>query len=337
MPFIKEQGHRQHISGFDNLRILAAFAVVWIHGSDTNRIAHNMAGFAVFAVPVFLLISIFLTIESLAHNPSLTFPQFFRHRVKRLMPAYLVWTVIYLLVRWMKHAVVLNQPLQIDWPIVLLCGGAAYQLWFVPALLYWSVCFFFLFRAVTRPHSHRVLFYLCLLLALGSILACMIIRHQYNIGNDHGIRLFFAGYMLGNTGFIFVAILAWLMWRSSLFNRLKVYPLTAGVLLLCGAMAFRYIHQDLPYVYCFAIGLFICALYLPSGPSRYFSPLAKYSFGIYLAHGVFVEGFQVILGLMHINGTSFPITISVIFCSFLCSLLTSAILYRQHYLRWIVC
>ena len=50
----------KHISGFDYLRGLAAFAVVWIHASYTNDTLAYLSRVNTYAVPAFILMSIYL-------------------------------------------------------------------------------------------------------------------------------------------------------------------------------------------------------------------------------------------------------------------------------------
>ena len=49
-----------HINGFDYLRVIAAFSVVWIHGCHTNSTMSELNILNNYAVPVFILVSIYL-------------------------------------------------------------------------------------------------------------------------------------------------------------------------------------------------------------------------------------------------------------------------------------
>lgn len=50
----------KHISGFDYLRGLAAFSVVWIHASYTNNTLAYLSRVNTYTVPAFILMSIYL-------------------------------------------------------------------------------------------------------------------------------------------------------------------------------------------------------------------------------------------------------------------------------------
>ncbi len=126
----------------DALRVAACLAVVLIHTSAgwPGRIALALNQLARFSVPLFLLLSGF------GHGgaPEERWPRALRRRLGRVLPPYLLWSVVYLLVDaafGRPHAAPLRD---------LLCGTAYMHLYYIFVLSQFLLLCPLLQRAATR-------------------------------------------------------------------------------------------------------------------------------------------------------------------------------------------
>jgi len=331
----------RHIRGFDTLRLIALFAVVWIHGSDTNPLAGRLRDLgADAAVPAFLLMAAYLMMASLSKSPAPPFGDFMRRRWTRLGLPYLAWTVLYLLFRLAKHTFAVKQPLVVDWVPTVFCGAAAYHLWFIPALLYLTALFFPLFRAA-RDRAGPWAPIVALLLAAAMLGAFLVVEARHAI--TPGVSGFLLLRLLGYGACMPLGAAIWLAEHGP---RQWLRPRTGpGVPLLAvgmwaAAVAVRpFPHVELLYVTLLALGAFLLALAWPRTEQpvpRWLAETSALTFGIYLVHGMCVEGLQVVAGMAHVSITGFPATLGIIVASYGLSLLGAAGLSRVPACRWLV-
>lgn len=342
----KTQKDKHYIVGFDYLRVFAAFAVVWIHGSDPNRMARSFQVYTSFAVPCFILISFFLTQQKLAgRSRDTSYFSFMISRFQRLAPAYFAWSAGYMFLRLVKRIYVSHLPFNVDWISVLFCGAASYQLWFVPALLVWSAVFTPIMRVeikkkpLTTCWGGILIFSGFFLLLVGTEL-----KNVIKVPDGYEV----IKHMAGTTGYAAIGMGAW--WLYSLFGRyssmagngvrqiLKGFILMVSVLIV--VIAFGGVLIEKPkwiFSLFYPTGVFLIFLtpFFPVNKlvSRYLAPC---SFGIYLCHGIFVEGFQVMAGMGGWDIANFSVTFIIIMASFIVSLLLCVFLIRHRYTKWLV-
>ena len=134
---MNSHAHRQRIVWADILRIVAAFAVVWIHVSAAYQkgavpwefrawTAIILRLLVAFAVPSFFMLSGMLFLDS--HRT--VSPSKIATACGRLLRAYLFWSLVYLLILPGRPGF---PPTSHD--IVRLLRGSAGPLWFIPAIL----------------------------------------------------------------------------------------------------------------------------------------------------------------------------------------------------------
>ena len=84
----------------DGLRAVAALAVVMIHVSAgrMNPVGVSCNQIARFAVPMFIMLSGYGHMHSWLQHSGQSAVQTAKRRLKRVLPAYLVWSVLYLAV-----------------------------------------------------------------------------------------------------------------------------------------------------------------------------------------------------------------------------------------------
>ncbi len=164
----------QRNPNIDLLRVIAAFAVVWLHvsvwvvlGDPSVESPWWWAGnlvdsFTRWSVPVFVMISGALLLSA---PPSSSPLDFWRKRLTRLLPALIFWTLVYFAFRYF-----LEPPF--GWKDViksLLKGNAYYHTWYIYMLVGLTFITPYL-QTLVRALSRRALLYLilgCFIMAAG--------------------------------------------------------------------------------------------------------------------------------------------------------------------------
>jgi peptidoglycan/LPS O-acetylase OafA/YrhL len=140
------------LASLDTARFLAAVGVVWIHACQTDETA-SWAAVGRFAVPFFSATAGYLSVLSLTKHAPASLWSFASSRFTRLYLPFLAWSIIYLLFKLTKKAVM---PMaETDLPgLEFLIAGGAYHLWFIPFLL---VTTFTIYAAckITGNRSYR--------------------------------------------------------------------------------------------------------------------------------------------------------------------------------------
>ena len=324
---------RAHVHGFDWLRVAGIAGVVWIHGCDTNALARRWSSLAAFAVPVFVLMSFFLVQRSLLnHGATAPLPALLRRRFARLLPAYLVWSLAYLLIRWLKHRFLGSQTEALNPLSALLSGGASYQLYFVAALIYWSPFALPLALLNARLAGDRLAGAVIgnAVLGGGLLLAAAWLRHWHTFPP----HLFLLQQMVAFSGFVPLGMAGalWVHRRtpSPLLLRIGVAAgLTGVVWLFAGPVGSIALVSSLAF---FVWGMFACVSPAPA-PVR---AVAAWSYGIFLVHGFFLEGLQLLFARASLPLPTLGGTVTVIVLAFLLSCLLCALLNRIPRLRWLV-
>ena len=326
-----------HILGFDYLRVAAVFAVVWIHGSDTNPSALRLQDFCAFAVPCFILMSAYLSVESFAAKRGMELKRFLFSRAGRLMPAYFAWSFIYLAFRFCKHRFISGTSFPVDWVSVIFFGGASYQLWFVPALFIWSVVIAPLMLLTARKRWPAAAGVAMVFSGATIYIIGLTVLHVVKIPAGYEM----VKYLLGDTGYVFIGIGLWLLFRavkgsekySERLGSNLVGMAFMGLLLVDLRLGAR---RDW-FTPLFSLSVFWMSLRRgdPANSliAKYLSPCA---FGIYLSHGIFVEGLQTAAGRAGISVGSFYTTAGIILSAFVCSSALCILLRMRKETRWLV-
>jgi peptidoglycan/LPS O-acetylase OafA/YrhL len=326
-PEVKKSTQVRDIAGFDYLRVLAIFSVVWIHGCDTNWLARQAQWLTAFAVPSFVFLTAFLMYLSVTRNEDLTFKTYIIRRIVRLVPAFVVWSALYVIARSIKGFLSYGDLPKFDWVSILFTGGASYQLYFVPTVLYLSLLFLPL-ALVGRTQSRYF--------AIGTgalAMACL------SGGNFLLSRLdepsLFTSAILQYTGYFPLAfsLVSLINDRSSKKLALVSIVSIAFVLIL---YQMRLIPTNL-YVLLLAVlvvtGLFSANL---APVPRFWKNISIFSFGIYLCHAFFIEGLQWWITSAGIEVARFEVTLAVILLSFFLSVLACNLITKLNRLRFLV-
>ncbi len=141
------------LPGLDAGRFVAAAAIIWLHTLAIRPSYAWVADAGRFAVPFFVFSAMVLLGESLRRrrerrDDQSGFGVYVRGRFLRIYVPFLVWTVIYFILRDAKHLIHNSSPgISID-PAVLLVG-TTHHLWFLP--------FIFLLTVIAYPIIQSIL------------------------------------------------------------------------------------------------------------------------------------------------------------------------------------
>ncbi|MBO3460919.1 acyltransferase [Aetokthonos hydrillicola Thurmond2011] len=183
--------HKQRLIGIDLFRGIAAYAVCIIHADAVM----TFSGFSVddwmtgltqmsrFAVPFFLAASFYLMTNKLYKIDShFSFFANFKSRFIRLFIPYLCWSIIYMLLRLIEalgtHKGLAN--LFQDPVLVILLGGSAFHLYFLPLLF--SGSFLLIFAQYLAKRNIKII-------SLISLFILSIIIYEIMIVSGNGFQL----------------------------------------------------------------------------------------------------------------------------------------------------
>lgn len=270
------------IRQMDGLRAVAALAVVMIHVSAgrMNPVGVCCNQTARFAVPLFVMLSGCGHMHSWLQHSGQSAVQTAKRRLKRVLPAYLVWSVLYLAVDAVfgkPHA----HPIK-----NLLTGGSYVHLYYIFILVQLILLSELFCRAVERHPA------VTLLLSAGLTLGMEIVLYLLTIGRLQW-RFPVAPIGLFVCWPLFYTVGAWLA-KSGLSDRLRLrvclplWVLSAILVLLTeehSAAAYKMGLRPDATVYTLLTWAVLWALFsrLPEIPKP-LQFIARHSFGLYLAH-----------------------------------------------------
>lgn len=124
---------KQYIGSFDLLRVVAAIAVIWIHTMEVGQLGPTVI-WCRFAVPAFTAVSVFLMALSLKDKDYRSLLAQAPRRAWRIYRLFLIWNVVYLLARLIKHLVLSEgHPIRPGFASIFVAGFVGH-LWYLPFL-----------------------------------------------------------------------------------------------------------------------------------------------------------------------------------------------------------
>ncbi|MCG5060320.1 MAG: acyltransferase [Limnoraphis sp. WC205] len=308
------------LTGVDLFRGFAIYGVILLHSDEGMSFRppgwERILEYSGFAVPFFLATSFYLGFVKIYSTPG----QYnLKSRLTRLMIPYLVWTGIYILYKVLKYLVTnkinsVNQLFQ-DPVGLILFGGAAFQLYFLPLLATGTIWVKPLSSFTQKKQNILVLFSL---LIFSLIIYELVLSSGNTFLNGAGVAFqtwhnTLPGNLKDNQ--IMRIILVFLAWTIRCFPYIFMAMILAnpGVnkklqkkslgytvfMLISFCLVNGWGHIYLPEVL-YEIGRGYMALLLAIALSNYLPEnkwiknLAFCSFGIYLIHLLVVETFQII-------------------------------------------
>ena len=276
------------LPGLDPMRVVAAYAVIWIHTPQSEELRASVA-FGRAAVPFFLGTSVLLLLRSLANQLStrspddvhsnVRFAPFVRGRCQRLLLPFAAWSAIYLALKVVKKWLAPHQPNDFPGSEALIVG-TAYHLWFLPYLFAVSLLCFLAGRAAL--HSGRTT--LSATLAFGLGVACVATPCPYALYLPEAVTFMW----LATPGVLWAYALA-ILYVQTPRTRFQAFEdwisVGAAILMIVATALLWHVGRDATLEAIAGIAMVVIAV--ATKPSRWFQRLgvlAPISFGIYLSH-----------------------------------------------------
>lgn len=201
---MKTHEKKNYLVSLDILRTLAIVAVIMIHTTtksldvtgyhvEKTRMSLFLNQAARFAVPLFFFISGFVL--ELNYKEEFHYSTYFKKRASRIILPYIFWSIIYEFIIHQQHQFSITS---LSFLNTLLLGTASYQLYFIPSLIIFYLCF---------PLLHNHLYFLkkkVILIPLIILeIVLLIIDYQINqISLPTPIRIVLLNYLLFLFGMI---------------------------------------------------------------------------------------------------------------------------------------
>lgn len=325
----EEHVQRMHarFAAVDLAKLAAAAAVVWIHVTNCEE-SRALLPLCRFAVPFFTCAAVYFVLQKIACN-EVPFAAYCIQRAQRLYLPFVVWSLVYLAARELKHKV-LGFGAPIDFSPALLLNGTAHHLWFLPFICLVSIVAYGLARALPPPRPERRTTWAAGFLLGGVALAfvrCPVpfrsTEHPFSYFIDHAWEALPAAF--------FGAGLFWLLATRRPGRVVRWAVLAVGLAVILSEFIYR--GRTITANVAGACLLFFTA----TQPNRTWmnavSPWAQLAFVIYLVHVLFVEALQSI-AIRFGTIRSLPTDLSVWALSLIVSAIAARSFVRFSSLRW---
>jgi fucose 4-O-acetylase-like acetyltransferase len=291
----------------DAARGLGCIAVIWVHTVIDSPDLARSAALARFGTPFFALAAIFFLLHGLSSRAS-GWRDYSLQRFRRLYFPFLLWSVIYLLLRTGKRTFLTSDgPVRLDLPRLLL--GTARHLWFLPFILMACIACYPLRSLLPRLRSGRV--------ALGiAFLVAGVTVARIRCPDFRGIEPYIGKWYMN--AWMFVPAILWGIALGAIYpllpRRLSGSPLLSVIglaILICSGI-WLWFATEIPFVDTRSVpslprnltglGLLLIALYPLKSPLL--TPLAafgKTTYGVYLSHLLFVDPLQLLARRAHLG------------------------------------
>jgi len=291
----------------DAARGLACIGVIWVHTVIDSPDLARSASLTRFGTPFFVLAAIFFLLTGLSTKASAGWAAYALQRFNRLYIPFLVWSVVYLLLRTGKRSLITGEGLvKLDSSRLLL--GTARHLWFLPFILMACVACYPLRYLLPRLRLGRIL------LAIG-FAAVGVIVARIRCPDIHSVEPYIGKWYMN--AWMFVPGICWGIALAAIhpllpgkFTRTPLIALLGGAILI-GATIWLWFGSQVPFVDTRSVpslprnlaglGLLLIALYPWNAPVL--APLAAFgrtTYGIYLVHLLFVDPLQLLARRAHL-------------------------------------
>jgi fucose 4-O-acetylase-like acetyltransferase len=276
---------------------MAAMGVIWMHVVVDSPELARATSLTRFGTPFLTIAAIFYLIYGgLSSKPLGDFRSYAKHRFVRLYLPFLIWSLIFLVLRNGKRLLMTDDGWVLLGPSRLFMGTARH-LWFLPFILLAGLACFHLRAIVPKLGRGRIVFG-TVAAALGVVVA--LIRCPDIPALDFWIGRFYMN------AWMFIPSILWAIALAAVFpllpEKLTGTPFIAilGLLILIGSTVALWHGSQIPVVDTRSIpslprnlaglGLFMVSLYPFKTPLL--SPLAalgRATYGVYLVHLLFVD------------------------------------------------
>lgn len=302
----------------DFLKLIAAFGVITIHLSPSTGDGELLSAFfSSFAVPYFLVISLFFFIKRVDSLPS---PHIGKLRLDRILVPYVAWSLVYVLMRWLKFSMN-SQSFSVNLLPTAVYGGGAVHLYFIPLLLMFQA-FAFGFCLVSKgPRWWPA--------ALVVLTGAALFGHIGSVSNFFGFQNSI------ESGLLYVLLAFMLVWTQSTAARRSAAAifgvLFISLFIICLSFMPSYASLGLwPARPLIGFGLSAFVLSLPLRSSNVFaSVIFSCSYGIFLAHFLFIESFEFTLPRIGLQLAPYSFFSKILFSSLIAACSVALILFTR--------
>lgn len=290
--WMEEVEMEQRYRTFDYLRGLSILAVVLIHLTVPTAIAEETGGIILnqitrFGVPVFVFLSGWgLTIAE-SYERSASYLSFLKKRLSKVLPAYLVWNIIYVL-----YGVVLEDVTVTTGEFLsnFFYGTNYPHLYFVPLI----VLFYLAFPILRKMGETHWGLFVSFMITIGSLEFYPILKEGFTQNQNPFNWLFYFvfGIWIAEHGeFIQKQLNPY--WVTILLSVSLIYVLLEPIALADGLT----LEQTRPSVLFYSVFFILSTITAPRWLKlfhRLLTPLSDYSFAIYLSHYLFIRIYRLI-------------------------------------------
>lgn len=282
---------RPKYQGIELFRVLGAFAVVLLHAAGGTQLS-EWTGLTRFAVPFFAASAAYLAFLSGRRDTAQPLATYYAQRFSRLYVPFLIWTVIYIVLR--IFAVTLFDEPRPNYGIEILWTGSVHHLWFLPFVLVVTSTSFTLGKLLKDP--------VWLALAAISMLLLSIVTLA-----DHSRFIDPLGYTAGLSFHALPAVFlalsiasmeALVAWQQRYRSAALLLGLIVLLVPLCG-LTWLGRNRSLE-IFSGVAALVVGLTWTPSTRSVWIANLSGLAYGVYLSHVVFVEGIEDVTWAMRI-------------------------------------
>ena len=276
----------------DIVRLLAAFGVIAIHVPYNTPAAESVNKFfSPLCVPFFFAVSLTYFVSGL--NPQKQAAEVLKKIGLRIALPYLAWTVVYSFLIFFKSRFIgLGHSSQNDFKLwsIIFYGNSAVQLYYLPNLIILQAFAFSIYSIYIGNSKAKLTGVIILLISI-----FFIVWGQIN--NTFGV--------LSWLNIIFYMVVAFVFAKRTKDLSLNKVYVFIGLFLIVFTESFHFpvsSIESLNHIPIGGLGLLLLTLGLPkqSAP-QWLITLCATSYGIYLSHVVFLEGFEFLLKKLHLN------------------------------------
>jgi peptidoglycan/LPS O-acetylase OafA/YrhL len=319
----------------DAAKAIAAVALVWIHTTQSSFSRFHVLGR--FGTAFFVLAAIFFLFHRLGSSPRPSYGTYALKRFRQIYVPFLVWSLIYLLIRDVKRLFAEQPPLSIEWGRLL--AGTSMQFWFLPFILLACLVCFPLPPLLARLGKPTVLL-APLAMAIGAYIAMT--PRPLTPGLSEINNYFLNNIWLFSPSVFFAIALAIVYPLVPVRIRKSPFLALFGVILTASCIFWLWTirgseHPTPPLPRNLAgVGWLLVALApLRGSLISLLAPLGQYSYGIFLVHPLFVLSMQSTCKAMGISSAGW-LDLLVLTVAFLGSYLLTRLLRASRWTSWMI-
>jgi len=323
-----------YIASLDVLRIVAVFAVIWIHIMESGPLGETTI-WCRFAVPAFTAVSVFLMTLSIKQKSVISVLNWAPKRAWSIYRLFLIWNAVYFIARLVKHLFVSEgHGIGLGFSSLFVVGLVGH-LWYLPFLSLVGIGLALPVRGFIRLKLLPAMAATILLVLAGLFAAQLAMSIQ--VDKQHHPLTYF-GFLALSTfpAALFAFPVAWL-WNQ----RPSLGCNFAGVatsLILAGLCLYASLHSQQANLWHNLAGVsFLLAALSCSGASfgDHVRFLGELALPVYLVHPLFIDGLQAIGDHWRI-GSSACFQTAVFVMTVCGSFLIAYSLSRNRWLSWTV-